>query len=99
MPRSAAALELVEETGLRGELLPVPAAVSVRAYRARRWACRTPPSSVVRCRSAGSVANHRRGSILRRSGRAPFPRTAAASARMCVGWRPGTGSGRTEPCR
>lgn len=33
-PRSAAARELVEETGLRGELLPVPAAVSVRSYRA-----------------------------------------------------------------
>ncbi|MFE4170587.1 NUDIX domain-containing protein [Streptomyces sp. NPDC056909] len=33
-PRAAAARELMEETGLRGELLPVPAAVSVRSYRA-----------------------------------------------------------------
>ncbi|MEV7969500.1 NUDIX hydrolase [Sphaerisporangium sp. NPDC088356] len=33
-PRAAAARELVEETGLPGELLPVPAAVSVRSYRA-----------------------------------------------------------------
>ncbi|MEV0037536.1 NUDIX domain-containing protein [Streptomyces sp. NPDC050804] len=36
-PRAAAARELMEETGLRGELLPVPAAVSVRSYRADRW--------------------------------------------------------------
>jgi 8-oxo-dGTP diphosphatase len=33
-PRSAARRELEEETGLRGALLPVPAAVSVRSYRA-----------------------------------------------------------------
>ncbi|HEX4815942.1 MAG TPA: NUDIX hydrolase [Nonomuraea sp.] len=33
-PRAAAARELVEETGLRAELLPVPAAVSVRSYHA-----------------------------------------------------------------
>jgi 8-oxo-dGTP pyrophosphatase MutT (NUDIX family) len=33
-PRAAAARELVEETGLRGALLSVPAAVSVRSYRA-----------------------------------------------------------------
>lgn len=32
-PRAAAARELREETGLRGELLPVPAAVAVRSYR------------------------------------------------------------------
>ncbi|GAA4205744.1 NUDIX hydrolase [Microbispora amethystogenes] len=33
-PRAAASRELAEETGLRAELLPVPAAVSVRSYRA-----------------------------------------------------------------
>ncbi|MGW5687809.1 NUDIX hydrolase [Nonomuraea sp. NPDC003754] len=33
-PRAAAVRELAEETGLRAELLPVPAAVSVRSYRA-----------------------------------------------------------------
>ncbi|MDW4907821.1 NUDIX domain-containing protein [Streptomyces sp. ADMS] len=33
-PREAAARELWEETGLRGELLPAPAAVAVRSYRA-----------------------------------------------------------------
>jgi 8-oxo-dGTP diphosphatase len=33
-PRAAAARELVEETGLSGELLSVPAAVAVRSYRA-----------------------------------------------------------------
>jgi 8-oxo-dGTP diphosphatase len=36
-PRAAAARELAEETGVRGELLPVPAAVAVRAFRAD-WA-------------------------------------------------------------
>jgi 8-oxo-dGTP diphosphatase len=36
-PRAAAARELTEETGLRSELLPVPAAVTVRSYRAD-WA-------------------------------------------------------------
>jgi 8-oxo-dGTP diphosphatase len=36
-PRAAAARELVEETGVSGELLPVPAAVAVRSYRAD-WA-------------------------------------------------------------
>jgi 8-oxo-dGTP diphosphatase len=33
-PRAAAARELAEETGVLGELLPVPAAVTVRSYRA-----------------------------------------------------------------
>ncbi|MGW7433260.1 NUDIX hydrolase [Streptomyces sp. NPDC054861] len=33
-PREAAARELLEETGLRAELLPEPAAVAVRSYRA-----------------------------------------------------------------
>jgi len=33
-PRAAAARELMEETSLQTELLPVPAAVSVRSYRA-----------------------------------------------------------------
>lgn len=33
-PRAAAARELVEETGLLGELLSVPAAVAVRSFRA-----------------------------------------------------------------
>jgi 8-oxo-dGTP diphosphatase len=33
-PRAAAVRELREETGLRGELLPAPAAVAVRSYRA-----------------------------------------------------------------
>lgn len=33
-PREAAVRELWEETGLRGELLPAPAAVAVRSYRA-----------------------------------------------------------------
>ncbi len=33
-PRTAAARELAEETGVRGELLPLPAAVAVRSYRA-----------------------------------------------------------------
>lgn len=33
-PREAAARELLEETGLRAALLPVPAAVAVRSYRA-----------------------------------------------------------------
>ncbi|GLW26500.1 hypothetical protein Mame01_65420 [Microbispora amethystogenes] len=33
-PRAAASRELAEETGLQAELLPVPAAVSVRSYRA-----------------------------------------------------------------
>ncbi|MEU7068315.1 NUDIX domain-containing protein [Streptomyces sp. NPDC046161] len=33
-PRQAAIRELGEETGLRGELLPLPAAVAVRSYRA-----------------------------------------------------------------
>ncbi|MBB5938661.1 NUDIX domain-containing protein [Streptomyces zagrosensis] len=33
-PRAAAARELLEETGLRSELLPEPAAVAVRSYRA-----------------------------------------------------------------
>ncbi|MGW6412846.1 NUDIX hydrolase [Streptomyces vinaceus] len=33
-PRQAARRELEEETGLRGELLPLPAAVAVRSYRA-----------------------------------------------------------------
>lgn len=33
-PRIAAARELVEETGVDGELLPVPAAVAVRSFRA-----------------------------------------------------------------
>lgn len=32
-PRVAAARELVEETGVVGELMPVPAAVAVRSYR------------------------------------------------------------------
>jgi 8-oxo-dGTP diphosphatase len=36
-PRAAAAREFVEETGVSGELLPVPAAVAVRSYRAD-WA-------------------------------------------------------------
>ncbi|HEY0694333.1 MAG TPA: NUDIX hydrolase [Kribbella sp.] len=36
-PRAAAARELVEETGVSGELLAVPAAVAVRSYRAD-WA-------------------------------------------------------------
>ncbi|WP_171908474.1 NUDIX domain-containing protein [Streptomyces niveus] len=34
VPRAAAARELLEETGLRSELLPEPAAVAVRSYRA-----------------------------------------------------------------
>lgn len=33
-PRAAAARELLEETGLTAKLLPVPAAVSVRSFRA-----------------------------------------------------------------
>jgi len=33
-PRAAAVRELAEETGLHGDLLPVPAAVAVRSYRA-----------------------------------------------------------------
>ncbi|MET9592051.1 NUDIX hydrolase [Streptomyces sp. NPDC006516] len=33
-PRAAAPRELLEETGLRSELLPEPAAVAVRSYRA-----------------------------------------------------------------
>jgi 8-oxo-dGTP diphosphatase len=33
-PRAAAARELAEETGVPGGLLPVPAAVAVRSYRA-----------------------------------------------------------------
>ncbi|MEK8146370.1 NUDIX domain-containing protein [Streptomyces sp. M10(2022)] len=33
-PRAAAVRELLEETGLRSELLPEPAAVAVRSYRA-----------------------------------------------------------------
>lgn len=33
-PRAAAARELVEETGVSGYLLPIPAAVAVRSYRA-----------------------------------------------------------------
>ncbi|MEU8108404.1 NUDIX domain-containing protein [Nonomuraea muscovyensis] len=33
-PRAAAARELAEETGLRAELLPLPAAACVRSYRA-----------------------------------------------------------------
>ncbi|WP_349307794.1 NUDIX domain-containing protein [Streptomyces sp. HNM0645] len=33
-PRAAAARELLEETGLRSDLLPEPAAVAVRSYRA-----------------------------------------------------------------
>ncbi|MER7540719.1 NUDIX domain-containing protein [Streptomyces sp. NPDC097704] len=36
-PRAAAARELLEEAGLRAELLPQPAAVTVRSYRAD-WA-------------------------------------------------------------
>ncbi|MCP2267960.1 8-oxo-dGTP diphosphatase [Actinokineospora diospyrosa] len=32
-PRAAAARELVEETGVLGELLPLPAAVAVRSFR------------------------------------------------------------------
>ena len=36
-PRAAAARELVEETGVSGDLLPEPAAVTVRSYRAG-WA-------------------------------------------------------------
>ncbi|GII96729.1 NUDIX hydrolase [Sinosporangium siamense] len=36
-PRTAASRELAEETGVRADLLPVPAAVSVRSYRAD-WA-------------------------------------------------------------
>jgi 8-oxo-dGTP diphosphatase len=36
-PRAAAARELVEETGVSGDLLPEPAAVAVRSYRAD-WA-------------------------------------------------------------
>ena len=32
-PRSAAARELLEETGVAGDLLPVPAAVAVRSFR------------------------------------------------------------------
>jgi len=36
-PRAAADRELIEETGLKGELLPVPAAVAVRSFRAD-WA-------------------------------------------------------------
>lgn len=36
-PRTAAARELVEEAGVAGELLPVPAAVAVRSFRAD-WA-------------------------------------------------------------
>lgn len=36
-PRAAAARELMEETGVSGELLTVPAAVAVRSYRAD-WA-------------------------------------------------------------
>ncbi|NKQ54563.1 NUDIX hydrolase [Amycolatopsis sp. K13G38] len=36
-PRAAAARELVEEAGVAGELLPVPAAVAVRSFRAD-WA-------------------------------------------------------------
>lgn len=34
MPRAAAARELVEETGVSADLLPLPAAVAVRSYRA-----------------------------------------------------------------
>lgn len=33
-PRAAAARELAEETGVSGDLLPMPAAVAVRSYRA-----------------------------------------------------------------
>ncbi|MBB1243585.1 NUDIX domain-containing protein [Streptomyces durbertensis] len=33
-PREAAERELLEETGVRADLLPVPAAVAVRSYRA-----------------------------------------------------------------
>jgi len=36
-PRAAAARELVEEAGVEGELLPVPAGVAVRSFRAD-WA-------------------------------------------------------------
>lgn len=36
-PRAAAARELLEETGVLGELLPLPAAVAVRSFRAD-WA-------------------------------------------------------------
>ncbi|HEY9474607.1 MAG TPA: NUDIX domain-containing protein [Mycobacteriales bacterium] len=35
-PREAAARELFEETGVRADLLPLPAAVAVRSYR-RDW--------------------------------------------------------------
>ncbi|EFL09783.1 MULTISPECIES: NUDIX domain-containing protein [Actinomycetes] len=33
-PRETAARELVEATGIRGQLVPAPAAVCVRSYRA-----------------------------------------------------------------
>lgn len=48
-PRAAAARELLEETGLLGELLSVPAAVAVRSFRAD-W---TPTLSL----SYGAVIN------------------------------------------
>lgn len=49
-PRAAAARELAEETGVRSELLPEPAAVAVRSFRAD-WA---PTLSL----SYAAVVNH-----------------------------------------
>ncbi|MER7664604.1 NUDIX domain-containing protein [Streptomyces sp. NPDC096193] len=46
-PRAAAARELAEGTGVRADLLPRPAAVSVRSYRSHgvpRRVFPTPPS-------------------------------------------------------
>ncbi|WP_308301037.1 MULTISPECIES: NUDIX domain-containing protein [unclassified Crossiella] len=101
-PRAAAARELAEETGVPGELLPVPAAVTVCSYRAtgrRRWACPTSPSSAARCRSVGKAASLRSGSTWRRTGAVPSPRTATASARTCADWRRSTRSVPADVCR
>jgi ADP-ribose pyrophosphatase YjhB (NUDIX family) len=96
-PRAAAARELVEETGVAGDLLPIPAAAAVRSFRAD-WAPTLSLSygAVIdrdlplggEMRPAIEVESPGRG-----LGQRVFPRIASASARMCVGSRQGSSRG------
>lgn len=99
-PRAAAARELLEETGLATELLPEPAAVAVRSYRAD-W---SPTLGLSYAAIVGRDVplageqnrSRRHGSVWTPTGTASSPRTASGSVRTLGALRPAERSAPAE---
>lgn len=96
-PRAAAARELLEETGLRSELLPEPAAVTVRSYRAD-WSPTLGLSYAAVVGRDVPLAGeqdqpHGHGFVWTATGTASSPRTASGSVRMLAFWQCGRAVG------